>query len=85
MFFFSDILAKEGKEFDLAAKLFGDKACSLVFRNDKIKEIIGEYNAIFSMEEGIRDSVRNVMFNEEFQREDILYDLWCDKMISVCG
>lgn len=84
-FISSDILAKEGKEFELAAKLFGDKARSLVFRNDKIKKIIGEYNAIFSMEEGIRDSVRNVMFNEEFQREDIVYDLWCDKMISVYG
>ncbi len=84
-FISSDILAKEGKEFDLLSKLYGDKTRSLVFRNDKIKKIIGEYNPIFSMEEGIRDSVRSVMFNEELQRKDIPYDLWCDKMISLYG
>lgn len=79
----SEILVKEGQEFNLGAKLFGDKARSLIFNAEKIKRMAGEYHCMYSMEAGIRDSVRNVVNYAEFQKEDIVFDAWCDKIAKA--
>ncbi len=79
----SEALIDEGQTFNLGAKLYGDKARSLKFNNEKIKKIVGGYSQIYSMETGIRDSVRCVVTNPEFQKEDIEFDEWCDKMVKA--
>lgn len=74
-------LAKAGSQFDLEEKLLGDKARMLTFCNNKIKAFSPGYIPIFSMEQGIRDSVRNVLQNKLLQIEDEEYDKWCDEII----
>lgn len=77
------ILALEGQKFELKAKILGDKARSLVFKNNAIRKVIGEYHPFYTMEQGIRNSVRNVLCNSSIQKEDEEFDIWCEKMISI--
>lgn len=78
-----DILVNMGEQYDLKGKLLGDKSRSLCFCNDKIKSISPGYHQTFSMEEGIRNSVRNVMKNQKLHKCDNEYERWCDLVIEV--
>lgn len=81
----SEILANEGFTFDLKAKLYGDKARSITFINKKVKKITGDITPIYSMEEGIRESVRTVCSNKCYQKDDLQFDIWCDFIVEKYG
>lgn len=48
--------------------LIGNKACSVVFDNSKLKKAVPEFRPAVHFEEGISNTI---------------IDAWCDKVISV--
>lgn len=67
--------------YDFTGSLIGDKACSVVFDNSKLKKAVPEFKATVHFEEGIRRTVENVVANPELQIDDPEFDAWCDKVI----
>ena len=70
-------------DYDLTGSLIGDKACSVVFDNSKLKRVVPEFNPTVSFKDGIRRTIENVLKIPELQREDPEFDEWCDKVIKV--
>lgn len=78
----SDFLAATGK-YDLLGSLIGDKANSVIFDNSKLKRAVPDFVPTVRFEEGIRDTIANIMAHPELQQEDPEFDAWCDKVIDV--
>lgn len=76
----SDFLADHGKEYDFAGQLLGDKACTVIFDNTKIKKAAPEFVCTVSMAEGLRQSVRYLLEHPECQTPDPQFDAWCDRV-----
>lgn len=70
-------------DYDMLGSLIGDKANSVVFDNAKLKRAVPEFRPKVHFEEGIRDTIQNVLAHPELQREDPEFDVWCDKVIEV--
>lgn len=70
-------------DYDFEGSLTGDKACSVVFDNSKVKSIVPDYNPSVRFEEGIRMTIDYVLSHPECQIEDPEFDEWCDKIIST--
>lgn len=69
--------------YDFTGSLIGDKACSVVFQNDKVKKAVPGFQATVSFKEGVRKSIEYVLSHPECQKEDLEFDAWCDKLIDV--
>ncbi|MDY4222055.1 MAG: SDR family oxidoreductase [Candidatus Faecousia sp.] len=78
----SEFLAATGK-YDLLGSLIGDKANSVVFDNSKLKRAVPDFVPTVRFEQGIRDTIENIMAHPELQKEDPEFDEWCDKVIEV--
>ena len=78
----SDFLAATGK-YDLLGSLIGDKANSVIFDNSKLKRAVPDFVPTVRFEEGIRDTIANILAHPELQQEDPEFDAWCDKVIEV--
>ena len=78
----SEFLAATGK-YDLLCSLIGDKANSVVFDNSKLKRAVPDFVPTVRFEQGIRDTIENIMAHPELQTEDPEFDEWCDKVIEV--
>lgn len=76
----SDFLAEHGREYDFAGQLLGDKACTVLFDNTKIKRAVPGFVCTVSMAEGLRSSVRYMMDHPECQTPDPRFDQWCDRI-----
>jgi len=70
-------------DYDFTGSLIGDKACSVVFDNRKLKKAVPEFRPTVHFEEGIRKTIENVLSKPELQNEDSEFDAWCDKVIDV--
>lgn len=70
-------------EYDLTGSLIGDKACSVVFDNSKLKKAVPEFKATVHFEDGIKNTIQNILLHPELQREDPDFDKWCDKVVAV--
>lgn len=70
-------------DYDFAGSLIGDKACSVVFDNSKLKKVVPEYKPIVHFEEGIKKTIENILSNPSLQIEDKEFDEWCDKVVEV--
>ena len=78
----SEFLAATGK-YDLLGSLIGDKANSVVFDNSKLKRAVPDFAPTVRFEQGIRDTIANIMAHPELQREDPEFDEWCDRVIEA--
>ena len=78
----SEFLAATGN-YDLLGSLIGDKANSVVFDNSKLKRAVPDFVPTVRFEQGIRDTIENIMAHPELQKEDPEFDEWCDKVIEV--
>ena len=78
----SEFLAATGK-YDLLGSLIGDKANSVVFDNSKLKRVVPDFQPTVRFEQGIRDTITNILACPELQREDPEFDQWCDKVIGA--
>lgn len=70
-------------DYDMLGSLIGDKANSVVFDNSKLKRAVPEFRPAVHFEEGIRDTIANVLATPELQKEDPEFDAWCDKIIET--
>ena len=62
--------------------MIGDKACTVVFDNTKLKNAVPGFQATIRAEQGLRKTIENVLANKELQVEDPEFDAWCDKVIE---
>ena len=68
---------------DFNGSLIGDKANTVVFDNQKLKNAVPGLHMNVRMEQGIRNTVEYVLSHPECQVEDPEFDAWCDKLICV--
>lgn len=80
----SDFLGRHGEVYDFTGQLLGDKACTVVFDNTKIKSLVPDFVCKVSMTEGLRKSTRYMLEHPELQIEDPEFDLWCDRIVAAC-
>lgn len=78
----SYFLAATGK-YDMLGSLIGDKSNSVVFDNRKLKAAVPGFQPTVRFEQGVGDTIANVMAHPELQREDPEFDTWCDKVIAA--
>ena len=79
----SDFLASVSPEkYDLYGGLTGDKACTVVFDNSKLKRAVPGFEAIVRFEQGAKYALDYVISHPEYQNEDPEFDTWCDDVIS---
>lgn len=69
--------------YDFTGGLIGDKANTVVFDNRKLKSAVPDFHPTVRFEEGIRDTIQNILAHPELQKEDPEFDAWCDKVIDV--
>jgi len=69
-------------DYDLEGGLIGDKACSVVFDNRKLKRAVPGFAPSIRFEEGIKRTVDNVLSHPELCVEDPEFDAWCDRVIA---
>lgn len=70
---------------DYNGSLLGDKANSVVFDNSKLKRLVPGFKADIRFDQGIKDTIRNVLSHPEYQTEDKEFDEWCDRVIENLG
>jgi nucleoside-diphosphate-sugar epimerase len=81
----SDFLAETGKKYgyDFEGGLLGDKSCSVVFDNRKLKRIVPDMRTEVPFCIGVRRSLKYVLSHPECQKEDPDFDAYCDKVIAA--
>lgn len=70
-------------DYDFTGSLIGDKANCVVFDNSKLKRAVPDFHPTVRFEEGIRDTIANIMAHPELQKEDPEFDVWCDRVIEA--
>ncbi len=78
----STMLAALGK-YDYTGGLIGDKACSVVFDNSKVKALAPDFNIEVSAHDGVIRTVKYMVSHPECQHDDPEFDAWCDKVIAA--
>ena len=77
------LVAADGGRYDFNGSLLGDKANTVVFDISKLKRLVPGFAPEKSMEQGLRETVQNVLKHPELQREDPEFDAWCDRVIAA--
>lgn len=68
---------------ELYGPLLGDKANSSVFDNTKIKNLVPGFSASTRFDQGVRETIRNMLEQKSLQIEDKEFDCWCDQVIAA--
>ena len=69
-------------DYDFRGGLLGDKACTVVFDNTKVKRAVPDFVCTVSAREGLKKTVEYILSHPECQEEDPEFDAWCDKVIA---
>ncbi|SHM56730.1 Nucleoside-diphosphate-sugar epimerase [Ruminococcus flavefaciens] len=69
--------------YDFEGTLLGDKACTVIFDNSKIKRAVPDFKATVRADQGIRATVRYILEHKECQVDDPEFDKWCDKVVAA--
>ncbi len=69
--------------YDFEGTLHGDKACTVIFDNSKIKRAVPDFKAAVRADQGIRATVRYILEHRECQVDDPEFDKWCDKVAAA--
>jgi nucleoside-diphosphate-sugar epimerase len=78
----SEFLAKAGTD-EYRGSLLGDKANTVVFDNSKLKKLVPGFTAATRVDQGLRETIANILAHREYQSEDPEFDAWCDKVIAT--
>ena len=73
----------EVSPYDFRGGLIGDKANTVLFDNSKLKRAVPGFQATVRFEQGVRRTIANILAHPEYQREDPVFDAWCDRVIAV--
>ncbi|MBU1020115.1 MAG: NAD-dependent epimerase/dehydratase family protein [Firmicutes bacterium] len=76
----SDFIIKHAPE--LEGELFGDKDWSLIFDNDKIKQIAPDYKAKTKYEDTVKTAVNRLLTNRDLQTVDEEFNQLMDHIIN---
>lgn len=68
---------------DFRGGLLGDKANSVVFDNSKLKRLVPDFVATTRADQGIKETLNDVLNHTEYQIEDTEFDAWCDRVINA--
>ena len=82
-YYVSSAFLAEAGPYDFTGSLLGDKACSVVFDNTKVKRAVPDFVPTVRFEDGVRRVIENVKAHPELQIEDPEFDAWCDRVIEV--
>jgi nucleoside-diphosphate-sugar epimerase len=77
----SEYLA-EHSDYDFYGGLLGDKAVSVVFDNTKLKRLVPNFVATKRFDQGVRETIKNILQPPELQQADDDFDEWCDEIIA---
>lgn len=69
--------------YDMLGSLIGDKANSVVFDNRKLKAAVPDFCPTVRFEQGVRETIENVLAHPELQQGDPEFDAWCDRVIAA--
>jgi nucleoside-diphosphate-sugar epimerase len=69
--------------YDFKGGLIGDKANTVLFDNRKLKRAVPGFQATVRFEQGVRQTIANVLAHPEYQTEDPAFDAWCDRVIGA--
>lgn len=77
----TDVLAFLSTEFK--GGLLGDKSNTVIFDNTKIKNAVPGFTATTRFDQGVRQSLNYIYAHKECQKEDPIFDDWCDKVTEL--
>lgn len=77
----SDFLHK-ASNYDFLGSLIGDKANSVVFDNQKLKRLVPGFVATKRFDQGVKETIDYIFAHPELQKEDLEFDIWCDRVIE---
>lgn len=78
----SEFLAEIGP-YDLRGALLGDKAATMLYDNSKLKRAVPGFQATVRFEEGVADTIDNILAHPELQIPDPEFDAWCDRILDA--
>ena len=78
----SDFLSEIGP-YDFRGGLLGDKAWTVLFDNSKLKQAVPGFQATVRFEEGVADTIDNILSHPELQVADPAFDAWCDRVLEA--
>lgn len=78
----SDFLDAVGP-YDFEGELLGDKAWTVFFDNRKLKRIVPGFCCTTRFDQGIRQTIDNILAHPELQVPDPEFDAWCDRVIAA--
>ena len=78
----SYFLADIAPEYDFKGGLLGDKACSVVFDNSKLKSLVPDFKPEVPFAQGIKRTVDYIHEHPQLKRPDPQFDAWCDNIIK---
>ena len=78
----SDFLAK-CSNYDFTGGLIGDKSNTVVFDNTKLKRLVPGFTATIRFDQGVRETINNVLSDKSLQDDDPEFDKWCDNVIAA--
>jgi hypothetical protein len=55
----------------------------VVFDNSRLKQLVPGFTATVRADQGLRQTLENVLSHKELQVEDPEFDAWCDRVIAA--
>ena len=77
------IIATQPEGYDMLGNLTGDKANTVVFDCSKLKRAVPGFQAVVRYEEGVRKCLKYMYEHPETQKDDPVFDQWCDRLIET--
>lgn len=78
----SSILA-QAPQYDYRGALLGDKACSVVFDNTKVKTLVPDFICTTPFCRGVQLAVDHILAHPELQKPDPEFNAFSDRMIAA--
>ena len=69
--------------YDFRGELLGDKGCTVLFDNKKLKRVVPGFSATVRFDQGVRRTLENILAHPELQIPDPEFDAWCDRVIAA--
>ena len=69
--------------YDFTGELLGDKGCTVLFDNKKLKRLVPGFSASVRFDQGVRRTIENILAHPELQIPDPEFDAWCDRVIAA--
>ena len=78
----ADFLDEAGP-YDFRGGLTGDKSCTVLFDNAKVKRAVPGFRATVRFEQGVRQTIGHILAHPELQVPDPEFDAWCDRVVAA--